>query len=140
MVRLGLLLGVEPVFIPSGEACRHGGIENFNRLFDRLFYQPVRFRSLSHLRQQLQPLIHTVNHQHPPQRLGYQTSAEVRRGQPLRKPPNNFTLPDKLPLAAGRVSFIRQVRPSGRITLLNEKFFMGPWVHSVPSIAVRYER
>ena len=125
MVRLCLLLGGEPVFIPPGEACRRGGIENFNGLFDRLFYQPIRFRSLSHIRQQLPQLIHTVNHQHPHQRLGYQTSAEVRRGQPLRKLPNNFTLPDKLPLAEGRVSFIRQVRPSGRITLLNEKFFVG---------------
>jgi hypothetical protein len=36
-----------------------------------------------------------------------------------------FTLPEKLPLAAGRVSFIRRVRSSGRITLLNEKFFVG---------------
>lgn len=125
VVRLCRLLGVEPVFIPQGEACRHGGIENFNGLFDRLFYQPVRFRSLPHIRQQLQHLVHTANHQHPHQRLGYQTSAEVRQGQPRRLLPNNFTLPKKLPLAAGRVSFIRRVRPSGRLTLLNEKFFVG---------------
>jgi len=125
VVRLCLRLGVEPVFIPEGEACRHGGIENFNGLFDRLFYRPVPFRSLWHIRQELVKLRHLANHQHPHQRLGYQTSAEVRRGQPLRHLPNTFTLPEKLPLAAGRVSFIRRVRPSGRITLLNEKFFVG---------------
>ncbi|MFN3476431.1 MAG: hypothetical protein ACK4Z6_02615, partial [Candidatus Methylomirabilales bacterium] len=89
------------------------------------FYQRVRFRSLAHIRQPLQHLVHTANHQHPHQRLGYQTSAEVRQGQPRRLLPNNFTLPKKLPLAAGRVSFIRRVRPSGRITILNEKFFVG---------------
>lgn len=125
VVRLCLMLGVEAVFIPEGEACRHGGIENFNGLFDRLFYSRVHFRSLSHLRQQLQHLLHTANHQHPHLRLGYQTSAEVRRGKSLRRLPNNFTVPDKLPLSAGRVSFIRRVRGSGRITLLNEKSFVG---------------
>lgn len=125
VVRLCLLLGVEPVFIPQGEACRHGGIENFNGLFDRLFYRPVRLRSLAHIRQELARLRHMANHQHPHQRLGYLTSAEVRQGQSLRQLPNHFTLPEKLPLAAGRVSFIRRVRRSGRIIILNEKFFVG---------------
>ena len=125
VVRLCLYLGVEPIFIPPGEAYRHGGIENFNGLFDRLFYCQVRLRSLSHIRQQLHQLTHMANHQHPHQRLGYHTSAEIRRGQPLRQLPNNFALPKKLPLAAGRVSFIRRVRRSGRITILNEKFFVG---------------
>lgn len=129
VVRLCLLLGVEPVFIPPGEAYRHGGIENFNGLFDRLFYRQVPFRSLAHIRQQLPKLLHAANHQHPHQRLGYQTSAEVRRGHPVRPLPNSFTLPVKLPLAAGRVSFIRQVRSSGRITILNEKFFVGRRLH-----------
>lgn len=125
VVRFSLLVGVEPVFIPQGEACRHGGIENFNGQFDRLFYRRVHFRSLAHIRRQLPQLVHKANHQHPHQRLGYLTSMEARQGQSLRRLPNTFRRPPKLPLAAGRVSFIRRVRASGRITILNEKFFIG---------------
>jgi len=125
VVRLCLYLGIEPVFIPEGEPCRQGGIENFNGLFDRLFYRRFRFRTQAQVRRELQRLMVTANEQHPHQRLGYRTSAEVRRTHRPRRLPNNFVLPKRLPLAAGRVSFIRRVRPSGRITLLNERFFVG---------------
>lgn len=82
VVRLCLRRGVESVFIPPGEASRHGGIEDSNGLFDRLFYRQVRLRSLSHIRQQLHQLPHTAHHQQPHQRLGSPTSVEVRREPP----------------------------------------------------------
>ena len=34
-------------------------------------------------------------------------------------------LPEKLPITAGRVHFIRQVSRAGEITLLNESWFVG---------------
>jgi transposase InsO family protein len=125
VVRVCLLLGVEPVFIPHGEAWYQGGVENFNGLVDRLFYRAVTFRSLAHIRRELPKLVHQANHQHPHRRLGDHTSAEVRRQHRPRRLPNTFTLPAKLPLAAGRVSFIRRVRRSGHISIFNEKFFVG---------------
>jgi transposase InsO family protein len=124
VVRLCLYLGIEALFIPEGMACRNGSIENFNGLFDRLLLSH-RLRGPCHVRRELEKLLFVANNQHPHKALDYRTSAEVRCGLKIYKLPKSFSLPDKLPICAGKISFIRLVRKSGRITILNEKFKIG---------------
>jgi putative transposase len=125
VIRLCLRYGVSPVFIPEGEPQFNGSVENFNgwfqpRLFDR------RFRRPADLRRELTRLQEAVNTQHIHPRLGGQTPAQHRRGLRLQKLPASFAVPtERLPLANGRVAFIRRVSWAGTVTVLSQSFRVG---------------
>ena len=66
--------------------------------------------------------------QHParPPAAGGQTPAQHRRGLRLRKLPASFVVPTgRLPLAEGRVTFIRRVSVAGTVTVLSQSFRVG---------------
>ena len=125
VIRLCLRFGVSPVFIPEGEPQFNGSVENFNgwfqpRLFDR------RFRRPGDLKRDLARLQEAVNTQHIHPRLGGRTPAQHRRGLRLQKLPASFVVPTgRLPLAAGRVTFIRRVSVAGTVNVLSQVFRVG---------------
>jgi putative transposase len=125
VIRLCLRFGASPVFIPAGEPQFNGGVENFNGwfqepLFDRHFQRP------GDLRRELARLQEAVNTQHVHPRLGGKTPAQHRRGLRLRKLPASFVVPTgRLPLAEGRVTFIRRVSGAGAVTVLSQTFRVG---------------
>jgi putative transposase len=125
VIRLCLRYGVSPVFIPEGEPQFNGSAENFNgwfqpRLFDHRFTRP------GDLRRELARLQEAVNTQHVHPRLGGQTPAQHRRGLRLQKLPASFAVPTaRLPLAAGRVTFIRRVSVAGTVTVLSQSLRVG---------------
>ncbi len=125
VIRLCLRFGVSPVFIPEGEPQFNGSAENFNgwfqpRLFDHRFTRPY------DLRRELARLQEAVNMQHVHPRLGGQTPAQHRRGLRVQKLPARFVVPTgRLPLAAGRVTFIRRVSGAGTVTVLSQTFRVG---------------
>jgi putative transposase len=125
VIRLCLRFGVGPVFIPKAEPQFNGGVENFNgwfqpRLFDRRYTRP------GDLRRELARLQEAVNTQHVHPRLGGQTPAQHRRGLRLRKLPASFVVPtERQKLAAGRVTFIRRVSPSGTVSVLSQSYRVG---------------
>ncbi len=125
VIRLCLRFGVSPVFIPEGEPQFNGSVENFNGwfqppLFDHRFTRP------GDLRRELARLQEAVNTQHAHPRLGGQTSAQHRRGLRLQKLPASFVVPTRrLPLAEGRVTFLRRVTVSGTVTVLSQAFRVG---------------
>jgi hypothetical protein len=125
VIRLCLRFGVEPVFIPAHEPQFNGGVENFNgwfqpRLFDRRYTRP------GDLRRELARLQEAVNTQHVHPRLGGRTPAQHRRGLRLRKLPASFVAPtQRQKLAAGRVTFIRRVSPTGTVSVLSQSYRVG---------------
>jgi putative transposase len=125
VIRLCLRFGVSPVFIPAGEPQFNGSVENFNGwfqepLFDRHFKRP------GDLRRELARLQEAVNTRHVHPRLGGKTPAQHRRGLRLRKLPRSFVVPTgRLPLAAGRVTFIRRVSVAGTVTVLSQVLRVG---------------
>ncbi len=125
VLRLCLRFGIEPVLIPPARPQRQGSVENFNgwfqpRLFQRHYTRP------SALKRELQRLQETVNTQHPQQRLGGLPPAQYRRRRKLQKLPPGYRIPiEPLPIAAGRITFIRQVTPHGNIYLLSQTFKVG---------------
>jgi transposase InsO family protein len=125
VIRLCLRFGIGPVFIPAGEPQFNGSVENFNGwfqepLFDRRFKRP------GDLRRELARLQEAVNTQHAHPRLGGKTPAQHRRELRLQKLPASFEVPTgKLPLAAGRVTFIRRVSVAGTVTVLSQSFRVG---------------
>ena len=125
VIRLCLRFGVGPVFIPKKEPRFNGGVENFNgwfqpRLFDHRFKRP------GDLRRELARLQEAVNTQHVHPRLGGRTPAQHRRGLRLRKLPARLAVPlGRLPLAEGRVTFLRRVSVAGTVTVLSQTFRVG---------------
>jgi transposase InsO family protein len=125
VIRLCLRFGVSPVFIPKGEPQFNGSVENFNGWFQEPLFQR-RFRRPGDLRRELARLQEAVNTQHIHPRLGGQTPAQHRRSLRLQKLPASFEVPtQRLPLAAGRVTFIRRVSVTGTVTVLSQSFRVG---------------
>lgn len=125
VLRLCLRFDVEPILIPPAKPERQGSIENFNGwMQSRIFKR--HFSRVSALRLELQRLQETVNSQHVHARLGGLTPTQYRRQKQLSKLPARYVLPlEPVPLAAGRVIFIRQVTHSGTIHLLGLSYTVG---------------
>jgi putative transposase len=125
VIRLCLRFGVSPVFIPKGEPQFNGSVENFNGWFQEPLFDH-RFTRPGDLRRELARLQEAVNTQHAHPRLGGQTPAQHRRGLRLQKLPASFVVPTgRLPLAEGRVTFIRRVSLAGTVTVLSQTFRVG---------------
>jgi putative transposase len=125
VLRLCLRFGVEPLLIPPGRPQRNGSVENFNRWFQPRLFQR-HYSQLGTLKRELQRLEQTVNTQHVQPRLSGLTPAQYRRRTKLRKLPLNYLIPhEPLSIAAGRITFFRQVTKHGNVHLLSQTFFVG---------------
>ena len=125
VIRLCLRFGVSPVFIPAGGPQFNGSVEDFNGWFQEPLFQR-RFRRPGDPRRELARLQEAVNTQHVHPRLGGLTAAQHRRGLRLQKLPASFVVPtQRLPLAEGRVTFIRRVSVAGTVTVLSQTFRVG---------------
>ena len=137
ILRLCLRFGVEPLLIPPGRPQRNGSVENFNGWFQPRLFQR-HYSQLGALKRELQRLEETVNAQHTctapnavrckcvQPRLNGLTPVQYRRRTKLRKLPLNYLiLHDPLPVAAGRITFFRQVTKHGNVHLLSQTFFVG---------------
>jgi transposase InsO family protein len=125
VLRLCLRFGVEPLLIPPGHPQRNGSVENFNGWFQPRLFQR-HYSQLGALKRELQRLEQTVNTQHVQSRLNGLTPVQYRRRIKLRKLPLNYLIPhEPLPIAAGRITFFRQVTKHGNVHLLSQTFFVG---------------
>ncbi len=125
VLRLCLRFGVEPLLIPPGRPQRNGSVENFNGWFQPRLFQR-HYAQLAALKRELQRLEETVNTQHVQPRLNGLTPVQYRRRTKLRKLPLNYLIPhEPLSIAAGRITFFRQVTTYGNVHLLSQTFFVG---------------
>jgi transposase len=120
-VRLCLLVGVEPIFIPVEEPKWNGLVEGVHSLWARSFWRRQHFRSLAHARRAAPEFETWYKRDY----LLTQSDGTAVAPQPLRPRWRLTTqqvhaLPDQLPITAGRIHFIRQVDPDGDIELLEE--------------------
>jgi len=125
VLRVCLRFGVEPLLIPPGRPQRNGSVENFNGWFQPRLFQR-HYSQLSALKRELQRLEETTNTQHVQPRLAGLTPAQHRKRTKLQKLPPGHRIPhDPLPIAAGRITFFRQVTAHGTIHLLSQTFKVG---------------
>jgi transposase InsO family protein len=125
VLRLCLRFGVEPLLIPPGRPQRNGSVENFNGWFQSRLFQR-HYSQLGALKRELQRLEQTVNTQHVQPRLNGLTPVQYRRRTKLRKLPLNYLIPhEPLSIAAGRITFFRQITKHGHLHLLSQTFFVG---------------
>lgn len=125
VLRLCLRFGVEPVLIPPGQPQHNGSVENLNGWFQPRLLQR-HYSQVSALRRELQRLEETINTQHPRSQIGGLTPAQHRRRIKIRKLPPNYVIPtEPLQIAAGHITFFRQVTAHGNIHLLSQTFYVG---------------
>lgn len=139
VIRLHLLLGVHLVFIPPGEPGRNPHVESFNDLWqDRVLRHPC--PDLRTLRRTDAAFLRYYHFRKPHRALRASQDGARYPGQwlerhraQLRPMPPVFTLASyrdaqgrlRLPLARGRVSFIRRVDAHGRIEITGHDYFVG---------------
>ena len=125
VLRRCLRPGVSPVFIPAGQPPCHGSAEHGHGwlqepLLPRHGQRPGDLRRALAWRQE------AVTTQHVHARLGGKTPAQHRRGPRRQKLPTGCVVPRaRLPLAAGRVLFLRRVSWAGTVTLLRPSLRVG---------------
>lgn len=126
-VRLCLFLGIEPIFIPFYEAARNELVEHVNGLWQRAFWRRRRFRSLRHVQHCNPEFEHWYRCEYRPPGLDGRTPAEIARSQPVVRltAAQAASIPEHLPITAGRVQFLRWVDARGEIVLLNESWRVG---------------
>jgi transposase InsO family protein len=125
VIRFCLRLGIQPIFIPEAQPQRNGSVENFNGWFQSLLLRQT-FKNAVAVRRELRHMLTSVNEAHTHQVLGFKTSAQFRRARRLRMLPANFEIDfDHIPVAAGRVIFIRAVNLNGSIKILDEVIKVG---------------
>jgi len=125
VIRLVLRLAVEPVFIPEASPQRNGSVENFNGWFQPLLLQRP-FARAGDVRRELRRLLWSVNDQHVHQSLGFRTPTPYRRRKRIQKLPARFALDlQNIPVAAGKLTFIRWVPAHGYVDVLGESLKVG---------------
>jgi len=120
VIRLSLRLGIQPIFIPEAQPQRNGSIENFNGWFQPLLLRHT-FSNAAAVRRELRHLTISVNETHTHQALGFKTSAQFRHSRRLRILPANFNIDfNKIPVAVGKIIFVRMVNQTGSISILDD--------------------
>jgi len=123
-VRLCLYLGIELIFLPIAQPECNGEVEELNGLWGHAFWERRQFTSFAQVCRTSPDFIHWYMTDHVPPFLGDTTPQQAQQHESIRRltAKQILHLPDPLPITAGRIHFIRQVKPDGTITVLNE-----PW-------------
>jgi hypothetical protein len=139
VMRLHLLLGVHLLFIPPGAPGRNAHVESFNDLWqERVLQHPC--PDLRALRRTNQAFLRYYHFGKPHRALRvdgdgtrYPGPWLARHRAHLRTVPPSFSLAAyrnthgrlRLPLARGRVSFVRSVDPQGAIDINGKRYVLG---------------
>lgn len=121
-VRLCLYVGIELIFLPVAEPKCNGEVEELNGLWGHAFWERRRFASFGHVLRASPEFIHWYMTDYAPPLLINVTPAQAQRHEPQHRLTaiQLAHLPDPLPLTAGRIHFLRKVKPDGTISVLNE--------------------
>ena len=120
IVRLCLYLGVEVIFTPPYTPQANPVIESFNNVWNHNFWQRESFLSLLHVHTCLPVFQRYCRERRPLPEFADQFAVQLYPDFVPVCLAADFVLPDRLPLTAGRLHFIRFVSHQGTFSLLNE--------------------
>jgi transposase len=139
VIRQHLLLGIHLVFIPQGEPGRNATVESFNALWKERVLRRHECPNLRALKRTSERFLQYYHYEKPHRRLTQRQQGTrfpgVLRDQiwnSLRHLPKTFDLPSyrdskghlNLPIAKGKVSFIRKVDSYGHIEVNGATYFI----------------
>jgi len=139
VIRLHLLLGIHLVFIPQGEPGRNASVESFNGLWQERVIRRHKCPTLAALKRTSERFLRYYHYEKPHRSLTQKEHGTRFPGmlkdhlwKSLTHLPKNFNL-DKyvdsnghlnLPVARGKVSFIRKVDSHGKIEINGATYFI----------------
>lgn len=120
VVRLALAVGTELVFSPFYHPESNGFVERFHQDYNQHVWAETSLVDRADVQNHADPFFNAYRHSPHHSALHGQCPADVhlRSTQPKLAPDFQLT-PDKLPLTAGRMHFIRQVNPDKTISVFN---------------------
>lgn len=139
VIRLHLLMGIHLVFIPQGEPGRNASIESFNALWQERVLRRHTCSTLAALKRTSARFLQYYHYEKPHRQLTQKEHCTRFPGvlrdkiwETLGHLPEGFTLEKyidcnnhiSLPIAKGKVSFIRKVNSEGRIDVNGSLYFI----------------
>lgn len=119
VVRLALLVGTELVFSPLHHPESNGTVEHFHQDYDLHIWDKLDLPDLTTVQQHSPDFFEAYRHSEHILALAGRCPAQVHFEHPGRPLPPDFYLAKHLPLTAGKVHFMRLVKPDRQISLLN---------------------
>lgn len=125
VVRLALLVGVQPVFSPFYHPESNGTVERFHQDYSAFVWQKLHLDGLATVRQRSALFFPNYRRSRHHSALAGQSPLELHTATPGRRLPADFSIPDKLPITAGQVHFIRAVDHNRQVLILNQTWSAG---------------
>lgn len=119
VIRLALLVGVQLVFSPFYHPESNGSVERFHQDYAAFVWQKVHLPDLPAVRQRSALFFRHYRASRHHSQLRGRSPLECQRSAPVRRIPADFSPPQRLPLTAGQVHFIRAVDDQQRVKVLN---------------------
>ena len=127
VMRVTLLNGVSPIFIPPAEPWRNGIVEKFNDRVLRYFYNKQSFNSFAELCKKTKDFtcFHNENHRYSSQanQTPKQMIDKILHKSQLEK---EIDLKQRIRIDGGRIIFIRFIRSDLKLAVLNTVFKVKP--------------
>lgn len=139
VIRLHLLLGIHLVFIPQGEPGRNASVESFNQLWQERVLRRHNCPTLAVIKRTSERFLRYYRYEKPHRSLTkkehgtrYPGILRDRLWKSLRHLPKGFTIERyidsngnlNIPIAKGKVSFIRKVDSHGKIEVNGSTYFI----------------
>jgi hypothetical protein len=124
-VRLALYVGVQPVFSPFYHPKSNGFVERFHQDYSDFVWKKVHLENLAAVRQRSVLFFPNYRNSRHHSALGGKSPLQVHAVSPMRKLPADFCLPDKFPITAGQVHFLRAVDKNRNVLILNKTWSAG---------------
>ncbi len=138
-IRFHLLMGIHLVFIPQGEPGRNASVESFNDLWQERVLRRHNCPTLGALKRTNERFLRYYHYEKPHRGLTQKEHSTRFPGvlrdhiqKSLRFLPKSFTLEKhinsnghlNIPIAKGKVSFVRKVDPHGKIDVNGSAYFI----------------
>jgi hypothetical protein len=123
VIRLCLYAGIQPLFTPLREPWRNGIIENFQNVFDKMFFRAQYFKDFAYLCREAKNFEKYLNQNHHYSTLGGLTPNQKCSGN-IQLLSASFRLPNKLTIFPGYVHLIRFIRSNRILDVFGEKYVM----------------
>jgi putative transposase len=125
VVRLALYVGVQPVFSPFYHPESNAFVERFHQDYSGFVWNKTHLENLAAVRQRSAGFFPNYRTSHHHSALAGQSPLEVHRSLAVRKLPADFSLPDRLPITAGQVHFLRAIDQKRNVLILNKTWTVG---------------
>jgi transposase len=119
-VRLALLVGTELLFSPVNHPQSNGAVERFHQAYQKHVWEDTYLADVAAVEDQGECFFALYREREDHAALAGETPRQRHERAPVQTVPISFSPPTgRLPVYAGRLHFMRRVKPDGKVSVLN---------------------